>query len=76
MGVSFVEVDCLPGDHQMLALILSTFNPAIDIGQIEGAIMQGYGLFTLEEFIRRKFFYIQRVQACTNFQAKVIFQES
>jgi xanthine dehydrogenase/oxidase len=29
----------------------SSLNPAIDIGQIEGAFMQGYGLFTLEELI-------------------------
>jgi xanthine dehydrogenase/oxidase len=29
----------------------SSLNPAIDIGQIEGAFMQGYGLFTLEEMI-------------------------
>lgn len=26
-----------------------SLNPAIDIGQIEGAYMQGYGLFTLEQ---------------------------
>ena len=26
-----------------------SLNPAIDIGQIEGAFMQGLGLFTLEE---------------------------
>lgn len=26
-------------------------NPAIDIGQIEGAYMQGYGLFVLEEMV-------------------------
>jgi len=29
----------------------SSLNPAIDIGQIEGAFMQGYGLFTLEELM-------------------------
>lgn len=28
-----------------------SLNPAIDIGQIEGAFMQGYGLFTLEEMV-------------------------
>ncbi|OAD58082.1 Xanthine dehydrogenase [Eufriesea mexicana] len=28
-----------------------SLNPAIDIGQIEGAFIQGYGLFTLEEMI-------------------------
>lgn len=28
-----------------------SLNPAIDIGQIEGGFMQGYGLFTLEELV-------------------------
>lgn len=28
-----------------------SLNPAIDIGQIEGAYMQGYGLFVLEEMV-------------------------
>ncbi|KAB7505701.1 Xanthine dehydrogenase [Armadillidium nasatum] len=28
-----------------------SLNPAIDIGQIEGAFMQGYGLFTLEQLL-------------------------
>lgn len=28
-----------------------SLNPAIDIGQIEGAFIQGYGLFTLEEIV-------------------------
>jgi xanthine dehydrogenase/oxidase len=28
-----------------------SLNPAIDVGQVEGAFMQGYGLFTLEELI-------------------------
>lgn len=27
----------------------SSINPAIDIGQIEGSFMQGYGLYTMEE---------------------------
>lgn len=56
VGVSIVEIDCLTGDHQVLRTdivmdIGSSLNPAIDIGQIEGAFMQGYGLFTLEEMI-------------------------
>lgn len=28
-----------------------SLNPAIDIGQVEGAFIQGYGLFTLEELV-------------------------
>lgn len=32
-------------------LIGESLNPAIDIGQIEGAFMQGYGLFALEELV-------------------------
>ncbi|XP_017481952.1 PREDICTED: xanthine dehydrogenase isoform X3 [Rhagoletis zephyria] len=56
VGVSVVEIDCLTGDHQVLSTdivmdIGSSLNPAIDIGQIEGAFMQGYGLFVLEELI-------------------------
>lgn len=56
VGVSVVEIDCLTGDHQVLSTdivmdIGSSLNPAIDIGQIEGAFMQGYGLFTMEELV-------------------------
>ena len=28
-----------------------SINPAIDIGQIEGGFMQGYGLFVMEQLI-------------------------
>uniref|UniRef100_A0A182F4M3 Xanthine dehydrogenase n=1 Tax=Anopheles albimanus TaxID=7167 RepID=A0A182F4M3_ANOAL len=53
---SEVEIDCLTGDHQVLRTDIvmdlgSSLNPAIDIGQIEGGFMQGYGLFALEEMI-------------------------
>lgn len=56
VGCSIVEIDCLTGDHQVLRTDIvmdvgSSLNPAIDIGQIEGAFMQGYGLFTLEEMV-------------------------
>ncbi|KAG5679787.1 hypothetical protein PVAND_009325 [Polypedilum vanderplanki] len=55
-AVSEVEIDCLTGDHQVIRTDIvmdvgSSLNPAIDIGQIEGAFMQGYGLFVLEELI-------------------------
>jgi xanthine dehydrogenase/oxidase len=55
-AVSEVEIDCLTGDHQVIRTDIvmdvgSSLNPAIDIGQIEGGFMQGYGLYTLEELI-------------------------
>lgn len=28
-----------------------SLNPAIDVGQVEGAFLQGYGLFTIEELV-------------------------
>jgi xanthine dehydrogenase/oxidase len=51
-----VEVDCLTGDHKILRtdLVLdigNPINPAIDIGQIEGAFMQGAGWVSIEELI-------------------------
>ncbi|XP_019642816.1 PREDICTED: xanthine dehydrogenase/oxidase-like [Branchiostoma belcheri] len=53
-AVSEVEIDCLTGDHTVLRTDIvmdvgDSLNPAIDIGQIEGAFVQGYGLFTMEE---------------------------
>ncbi|KYO33622.1 hypothetical protein Y1Q_0008776 [Alligator mississippiensis] len=51
---SEVEIDCLTGDHQnirtdIIVDIGCSINPAMDIGQIEGAFIQGLGLFTMEE---------------------------
>lgn len=53
---SEVEIDCLTGDHQLIRTDIvmdlgCSLNPAIDIGQIEGGFMQGYGMFTLEEMV-------------------------
>jgi xanthine dehydrogenase/oxidase len=51
-----VEIDTLTGAHSVLStdIVLDvgeSINPAIDIGQIEGAFMQGYGFYTLEEMV-------------------------
>ncbi|KAJ4460787.1 Xanthine dehydrogenase [Paratrimastix pyriformis] len=49
-----VEVDTLTGDYRVLQADLiedvgRSINPAIDLGQIEGAYLQGLGLYTMEE---------------------------
>ncbi|KAI0211157.1 Xanthine dehydrogenase/oxidase [Lamellibrachia satsuma] len=53
-GCSEVEIDCLTGDHVVLRsdIVMDvgrSLNPGVDIGQIEGAFVQGYGMFVLEE---------------------------
>lgn len=55
-AVAEVEIDCLTGDHTVRRVDIvmdlgSSINPAVDIGQIEGAFMQGYGLYTMEEIL-------------------------
>ena len=57
-GVCFaeVEIDTLTGTHRTLRSdvivdVGSSINPAIDIGQIEGAFIQGMGWSTIEEVI-------------------------
>lgn len=56
VACSEVVIDCLTGDHQVLRTDIvmdlgESLNPAIDIGQIEGAFIQGYGLYTMEEIV-------------------------
>lgn len=55
-AVSEVIVDTLSGEHKLLAADLlhdvgTSLNPALDIGQIEGAYVQGYGWLTMEELV-------------------------
>lgn len=54
VAVSEVEIDVLTGDWQILRSDIlmdlgKSLNPAIDIGQIEGAFVQGVGWTLLEE---------------------------
>ncbi|KAI5791665.1 Molybdopterin-binding domain of aldehyde dehydrogenase-domain-containing protein [Peziza echinospora] len=54
VAVAEVEIDTLTGDWTCLRADLKmdvgrSINPAIDYGQIEGAFVQGTGLFTTEE---------------------------
>ncbi|ORY59677.1 molybdopterin binding aldehyde oxidase/xanthine dehydrogenase [Pseudomassariella vexata] len=54
VGITEVELDLLTGDHTVLRTDIMmdvgrSINPAIDYGQIEGAFVQGQGLFTMEE---------------------------
>ena len=44
------------GDHRILCTDIvmdvgESLNPAIDIGQIEDAFMQGYGMFVIEQLL-------------------------
>ena len=53
-AVSEVEIDCLTGDSRVLRAdilmdIGNSINPTIDIGQIEGAFIQGLGWLATEE---------------------------
>jgi xanthine dehydrogenase large subunit len=55
-AVSEVVVDTLTGEHRLLRADLlhdvgRSLNPAIDIGQIEGAFIQGMGWLTMEELV-------------------------
>ncbi|KAF8659338.1 hypothetical protein HU200_058541 [Digitaria exilis] len=54
-GISEVEVDVLTGATTILQSDLvydcgQSLNPAVDLGQVEGAFIQGVGFFTNEEY--------------------------
>lgn len=54
VSASEIELDTLTGDVRILRADITmdvgnSINPAIDIGQIEGAFVQGYGWCTMEE---------------------------
>jgi len=56
VGCCEVEIDVLTGDHEVLRADLlvdlgSSINPALDIGQIEGAFTPGMGWSTTEELM-------------------------
>jgi len=56
VALAEVEIDVLTGDHKtlfadVLVDVGSSINPAIDIGQIEGAFVQGMGWSTMEEIV-------------------------
>nr|AND95630.1 Xanthine dehydrogenase [Chromera velia] len=56
ISCSEVQLDTLTGDHAVIRADIiqdvgSSLNPAIDVGQVEGAFTQGLGLFTLEETV-------------------------
>ncbi|CAH8390733.1 unnamed protein product [Eruca vesicaria subsp. sativa] len=56
VAVSEVEVDLVTGETTVLQTDIlydsgKSLNPAVDLGQIEGAFVQGLGFFMLEEYI-------------------------
>ena len=58
-AVTEVELDVLTGQHVVLRSDLMmdigrSINPELDIGQIEGAFVQGMGLYTSEEIMLNK----------------------
>ncbi|CAN8247048.1 unnamed protein product [Cochlearia groenlandica] len=55
VGVSEVEVDIVTGKTEILRSDIiydcgKSLNPAVDLGQVEGAFVQGIGLFMMEEY--------------------------
>lgn len=72
-SASIVMVDLLTGDHQILRTDVvidagSPLNEAIDVGQVEGGLLQGIGYLTLEDVIigrkpREKEVHLDSMQA-------------
>jgi xanthine dehydrogenase/oxidase len=61
-----VEIDTLTGDFTVRRADVKmdvgrSINPAIDYGQIEGAFVQGQGLFTTEEMLWHRYVYLSGV---------------
>jgi xanthine dehydrogenase/oxidase len=57
---SVVEIDTLTGDHQVIRSdvlfdVGESLNKGIDVGQVEGAFIQGYGWLTMEEYLKGNF---------------------
>ena len=55
-AITIVTVDCLRGTYNFDAVKIvhdfgASMNPAIDIGQIEGGLVQGIGWMTMEEIV-------------------------
>ncbi|XP_027104274.2 abscisic-aldehyde oxidase-like isoform X1 [Coffea arabica] len=55
-AVSEVEIDILTGETKIMQSDImydcgQSMNPAVDLGQIEGAFVQGIGFFMLEEYL-------------------------
>ena len=56
VAMAEVEIDALSGDHKTISAdvlvdVGSSINPSIDIGQIEGAFIQGMGWAAIEEVV-------------------------
>ena len=56
LSVSIVELDLMTGDHIILRSDVfmdlgRSINYSVDVGQVEGAFVQGIGLFTLEDLL-------------------------
>jgi xanthine dehydrogenase large subunit len=58
-AITIVTLDCLRGTYEIEAVKIvhdfgSSMNPMVDLGQIEGGVVQGIGWMTMEEIIYDK----------------------